>query len=228
MTPRRNWDRWLVLALSLASLWPFAGALLEGRVPGQKELPIDGGNGLFIFALVQDVLLGKADLLHTEAMWFPTGRPFLLVVQNVVDAVAAQPFLLLLGPAHGLAAFTAVALVANGLAAGWMGERIGGRGWSGPAAALVLALCPYIWAEAQVGRVTQTLLFPICLAVGASWTAVESGRGAARAGRPAAGNPVAASSTQTSPAARPSSIRTFVYSSNRRANWVFVSLIAAI
>lgn len=182
MTPRRNWDRWLVLALSLASLWPFAGALLEGRVPGQKELPIDGGNGLFIFALVQDVLLGKADLLHTEAMWFPTGRPFLLVVQNVVDAVAAQPFLLLLGPAHGLAAFTAAALVANGLAAGWMGERIGGRGWSGPAAALVLALCPYIWAEAQVGRVTQTLLFPICLAVGASWTAVESGRGAARAG----------------------------------------------
>jgi hypothetical protein len=182
MTPRRNWDRWLVLALSLASLWPFAGALLEGRVPGQKELPIDGGNGLFIFALVQDVLLGKADLLHTEAMWFPTGRPFLLVVQNVVDAVAAQPFLLLLGPAHGLAAFTAVALVANGLAAGWMGERIGGRGWSGPAAALVLALCPYIWAEAQVGRVTQALLFPICLAVGASWTAVESGRGAARAG----------------------------------------------
>ncbi len=182
MTPPRNWDRGLVLLLSGAGLWPFLPALLEGRVPGQKELPIDGGNGLFIFALVQDVLAGKTSLLHSDAMWFPTGRPFLLAVQNLVDAVAVQPFLLGLGPSHGLAVFTALLLVMNGLAGGWMGERVGGRGWSGPAAALVLALSPYVWGEEQTGRVTQTILAPICLAVGASWGAVEQGRGGAKAG----------------------------------------------
>lgn len=182
MTPRRHWDRWLTLLVALGGLWPFWPALLEGRVPGQKEVPIDGGNGLYIFSLVQEVLAGRASLLHTEAMWFPTGRPFLLVVQNVVDAVLAQPFLVALGPQHGLAVFAAVLLVSNGLAGGWMGERIGGRGWAGPAAALVMSFSPYVWAEDQTGRITQTILAPICLAVGASWGATETGRGAARAG----------------------------------------------
>jgi hypothetical protein len=180
--PRLNADRWLVILLSLAGLWPFAPALLQGRVPGQQEVPIDGGNGLFIFSLVQEVLAGRASLLHADAMWFPTGRPFLLVVQNVLDATLAQPFLLALGPQLGLAVFAALLLVLNGLAAGWMGEKVGGRGWAGPAAAAVVALSPYVWAEEQTGRVTQTIVAPICLAVGASWGAVERGAGGARAG----------------------------------------------
>jgi len=179
---RRSWDRVLVLLVSLAGLWPVATRLLRGEVPGQKELPIDGGHGLYIYALVGDALTGHGSFLQTQAMWFPTGRPFLLAVQNVVDAVAAQPFLVALVPQLGLAVFAAGVLVSNGLAGGWLGEQVGGRGWAGPAAASVLALCPYVWGEEQTGRITQTLLAPMVIAVGYAWRASERGKGGVGAG----------------------------------------------
>ncbi|MSQ04083.1 MAG: hypothetical protein EXR71_19710 [Myxococcales bacterium] len=181
MWQRLGWDRLLVLLVSLGGLWPFGSGLRRGEVPGQQELPIDGGHGLYIYALVGDALRGVGSLLHTDAMWFPTGRPLLLTVQNVIDAVAAQPFLSLLGPQVGLATFAALILVSNGLAGGWLGERVGGRGWAGPAAAVVLAMSPYVWGEAQTGRVTQTLLAPMAVALGHAWTAVDA-RGGVRAG----------------------------------------------
>ena len=181
MRQRFGWDRLLVLLVSIGGLWPFLPGLLRGEVPGQRELPIDGGHGLYIYALVGEALSGAGSLLHTEAMWFPTGRPLLLTVQNVIDAIAAQPFLSLLGPQVGLASFAAVILVSNGLAGGWLGERIGGRGFAGPASAVVLAMCPYVWGEEQTGRVTQTLLAPMAVALGHAWTAVDA-RGGRRAG----------------------------------------------
>ncbi len=179
---RFGWDRALVGLVAVAGLWPFGPALWAGQVPGQRELPIDGGHGLYIYALVGEVLTGGASLGHTTAMWFPTGRPFLLAVQNVVDAVAAQPFLWALGPERGLALFAAVVLVLNGLAGGWLGERVGGRGWAGPAAALVMAMSPYAWGEEQTGRITQTVLGPMAMALGHAWSAAVDGRGGARAG----------------------------------------------
>ncbi len=181
MRQRLGWDRLLVVAVSIAGLWPFWPGLLRGEVPGQRELPIDGGHGLYIYALVGDALSGTGSLLHTEAMWFPTGRPLLLTVQNIIDAVAAQPFLSLLGPQVGLATFAALLLVCNGLAGGWLGERVGGRGWAGPAAAVVMSMSPYVWGEEQTGRITQTLLAPMAVALGYAWPAVDA-RGGVRAG----------------------------------------------
>lgn len=182
MAPPRPWDRLAVALISVAGLWPFAPALLAGQIPGQREVPMDGGNGLYIYALVGEVLAGRTSAVHTDAMWFPVGRSLLLSVQNIVDALAAQPLLWALGPQLGIAAFAAVCLVLNGLAGGWLGERIGGRGWAGPVAALVVAMSPYVWAEEQTGRITQTILAPMLLAVGWAWTAAVDGKGGVRSG----------------------------------------------
>lgn len=168
--------------LAVGGLWPFAPALLAGEIPGQREIPMDGGNGLYIYALVGEVLAGNGSALHTDAMWFPVGRSLLLSVQNIVDALAAQPFFWALGPQLGTAVFAALCLVLNGVAAGWLGERVGGRGWAGPAAAMVVAMSPYVWAEAQTGRITQTILAPMLVAAGYAWTASVDGKGGARAG----------------------------------------------
>ena len=173
---RLAWDRCLTVALSLLALWPFLPGLLRGEVPGQAEVPLDGAHGLYLYALVGDALAGRGSWIHTDAMWFPTGRPLLLVVQNVLDAVLAQPFLAALGPQGGLALFTAVILVSNGIAGGWLGEVVGGRGWAGPTAAAVVAFAPYVAEEAEVGRATQAMLAPMVVSVGLAWR-VSEGRG---------------------------------------------------
>lgn len=168
---RAWWDRLLVLLLSVLGLYPFARGLLRGEIPGQRETPIDGAHTLYVYEYVRLALAGQASLAHADATWFPVGRPFLLGVQNVVDAVLAAPLLALFGPGGGLALFTAFLLVANGLAAGWLGERVAGRGWPGPVAAAVVAFSPFVWCETNVGRTTQVALLPMVLAVGLAWTA---------------------------------------------------------
>ncbi len=162
-----------MVVASVLGLLPFARGLAEGEIPGQASVPLDGAHTLFVYEYVRQALLGNVDLLHADAMWYPLGRPFLLGIQNVIDAVIAAPFLGALGLQHGMAAFVAVVLVSNGLAAGWMGERIGGRGVAGPLAALVVAFAPYAWCETQMGRVTQAVLAPLCLALGFAWTATR-------------------------------------------------------
>ena len=171
----------MVLAVSVAGLWPFARGLLRGEVPGQQDIPIDGGHGLYLYTLFGEVVAGRTSLLQTDAMWFPTGRPLLLVAQNFVDAALSQPFFALLAPQTALAAFAALVLVSNGLAGGWAGAKIGGR-WGAAAGALVMAMSPYVWAEAQTGRTAQTLLAPMMLAVGHAWQTADTGRGGWKAG----------------------------------------------
>lgn len=179
---RRPWlTAMLVLGVSIAGLWPFGPGLLRGEVPGQRELPIDGGHGLYIYALVGEALSGHGSVLHTDSMWFPTGRPFLLVVQNIVDAGLAQPFLAAFSPQTALAIFAALVLISNGLAGGWLGVQIAGRGGA-LAGALVMAMSPYTWGEEQTGRIAQTMLAPMAMAVGYAWQAVETGRGGWKAG----------------------------------------------
>ena len=163
-----------MLLLSLAGLFPFARGLWRGEIPGQRETPIDGAHTLYVYEYVRLALTGQASLAHADATWFPVGRPFLLGVQNVVDAVLAAPLLGLLGPGDGLALFTALLLVSNGLAAGWLGERVGGRGLAGPVATAVVAFSPFVWCEANVGRTTQVALVPVLLALGLAWTATAS------------------------------------------------------
>ncbi|MBM4392901.1 MAG: hypothetical protein FJ090_17385 [Deltaproteobacteria bacterium] len=170
---RAWWDRGLVAVVSLLGLFPFARGLSEGEIPGQENVPLDGAHTIFVYEYVRQALLGHVSLLHADAMWYPLGRPFLLGIQNVVDAFLAAPFLGALGVQHGMAAFVALVLVSNGLAAGWMGERIGGRGLAGPLAACVVAFAPYAWCETQMGRPTQAMLSPMCLALGHAWTAAD-------------------------------------------------------
>ncbi len=167
-----------MVVASALGLFPFARGLARGEIPGQESVPLDGAHTLFVYEYVRQALLGHVSLLHADAMWYPLGRPFLLGIQNVVDAVIAAPLLGALGLQHGMAALVALVLVTNGLAAGWMGERIGGRGLAGPLAALVVAFAPYAWCETQMGRVTQAVLSPMCLALGFAWTAsrVEESR----------------------------------------------------
>ena len=171
----------MVLVVSVLGLWPFAQGLWRGEVPGQQDIPIDGGHGLYLYTLFGEVVAGRTSLLQTDAMWFPTGRPLLLVVQNFVDAALSQPFFGLFAPQTALALFSVLVLVSNGLAGGWAGAKIGGR-WGAVAAALVMVMSPYVWGEVQTGRTAQALMAPMVLAVGCAWETAATGRGGWKAG----------------------------------------------
>ena len=170
-----RWDRVATLFIALVGTWPFAGAFW-GRIPGDRVLPVDGAHTAWVYEVVRSALAGNDNLLHTLSVWYPTGQSLLLAEQNLLDAFLAAPFLTALGTQHGMAAFVLLVLIGNAIAAGWLGELVGGRGLPGPVAASIVAFCPFIWGETYVGRYTQSFLLPSVLAMAVAWKAAHSGR----------------------------------------------------
>lgn len=178
---RRRWDQ---LAVALVAIVVFAGwsaapalspsspELLLGR-----DLPVDGAHTVFLYAALARGLTGEAPLLVVDGFWFPEGRPLLDAAWNLLDALLAAPFLLLLGPYRGTMLATGLFGVANALAGGVMGRRLGGPGWPTVAGAIGVGFAPFAWAEIHQGRPTQALLAPLALALAAAGSA--QGRGVA-------------------------------------------------
>lgn len=162
----------VVAVATAAAIWPALAT--PGGIPGQAAMPVDGAHGVFVFAAVADRVRGAADAWALQEIWHPVGRPLLLSVQNAVDAVLAAPLLWALGPARGLAAFTAVVLATNTLAGAWLGRVAGGTAAAALGGAVALGFSPYAWGEVDFGRTTQAWLAPMALAVGLAWRAAEA------------------------------------------------------
>ncbi len=169
---RTRWDHLAVLLVAVGvfagwsaapAISPSSPELLLGR-----DLPVDGAHTVFIYAALARGLSGEGPLTQIDGFWFPVGRPLLDAAWNMVDALLAAPLLLLLGPARGTMLATGLFGVANALAGGFMGRRLGGPGWPAVVGAVGLGFAPFAWAEIHQGRPTQALLAPLALALAAA------------------------------------------------------------
>ncbi|MEK7839178.1 MAG: MFS transporter, partial [candidate division NC10 bacterium] len=67
-----------------------------------------------------------------------------------------------------------VARTVLGLGAEGFGFLMAALGVGAVAGALVMAMSPYTWGEEQTGRIAQTMLAPMALALGYAWQAAET------------------------------------------------------
>lgn len=164
------------------ALSPSSPELLLGR-----DLPVDGAHTVFIYAALARGLSGEGPLTQIDGFWFPFGRPLLDAAWNMVDALLAAPLLMLLGPTRGTMLATGLFGVANALAGGFMGRRLGGPGWPAVVGAVGLGFAPFAWAEIHQGRPTQALLAPLALALAAAGARARGGGARPRGAGVAAG-----------------------------------------
>ena len=131
---------------------------------------VDGFGTMWWFWYLGEVVAGRADLVHTNLLFFPGGKDvFAHTGGNLLDGLAAWPLRAVLGPVLGYNAWIAV-LVATNFAAGAYLGRVMTRspGWP---AGLVLALNPFVLREIEEGRPTQAWLALPALALAGTWQA---------------------------------------------------------
>jgi hypothetical protein len=172
---------WLALALALGvPLLAGRDFLFQEAFPGDPGVP-DAAHTPFIFHFVADALRLRHGLTWCSDIWFPAGYPFLLSVQNILDALLAAPLIWTLGVARGVAWWTWAALASNGVAGAWLGRRFGGDAGALLGAA-VMALCPYAFGEVNDGRITQAWLAPAAVSLALATDAARGERPGWQAG----------------------------------------------
>ncbi len=159
--------QWLIagcVALLLAG-WTFGDALGELTTAFLGFEYVDAyGTQWFYWFVDRQARLGEG-AGHSSLFFHPWGKDvFAHTGTNVLDAYAALPFRLVLGPVLGYNVFLLAALVVNGLAFAWLARQFTQDRLAIGVGAVLFAFSPYVLFEAEAGRPTQALLvFPVLL-----------------------------------------------------------------
>ncbi len=162
-------DRLLLLllwaGLSAAVLWE-AAPLLADHFLGIEYVDHHGTQWFYWFA--EKTLTEDTSPLHTDLFFYPWGKDILQHTgANMLDAWAAVPFRMLLGPVLGYNVFVMVGLVLSGLAMGRAAREVTDDRLAIGAVSLLGTFAPYVLMETVEGRPTQSLLLLPALYVAA-------------------------------------------------------------
>jgi hypothetical protein len=131
---------------------------------------VDGFGTQWWFWYLGEVLAGREDLVHTDLLFFPTGKDvFAHTGGNLLDALLAWPLRALLGPVVGYNAWIALVVLTNFAAGARLGRAFTGEpAWL---AGVALALNPWVIQEIGGGRPTQAWIALPALALAGVWSA---------------------------------------------------------
>ena len=133
-----------------------------GRLLGAAWL--DGFGTQWFYWWMGEVLAGRSPLARTDLLFFPWGKDvYLHTGGNLLDALLAAPFRLVLGPVAGSNAFVAAVLAGNALGAWRLASAVQADLWGRRAAVLVALISSQVLLELDAGRTTQALLLPCFL-----------------------------------------------------------------
>lgn len=157
--------QWLIagcVALLLAG-WTFGGTLgrLTTEFLGFEYVDAYGTQWFYWF--VDRQLRAGETAGHSDLFFHPWGKDvFAHTGTNVLDAYAAFPFRLLLGPVLGYNAFLLATLLVNGIVFGWLARQFTSDRLAIGVGSVLFAFSPFVLFEAGAGRPTQALLvFPV-------------------------------------------------------------------
>lgn len=145
---------------------------LAGGFLGIDE--VDHFGTQWFYGFVEDAVRHGKDLFWTDLLFFPYGKDiYRHTGANLLDAVAALPFRVLLGPVLGYNAFVLAGLLFNA----WAFHRLARDRVADPfargVATLLFALSPYILYETAEGRPMQSILGLLPLFLREAWRAAE-------------------------------------------------------
>ncbi len=137
--------------------------LPAGRAVGDG---VDLSGTLWHYGWLAHCLVTGQDPRVTDLMYHPVGKDlFAANGSNLVDAVAALPFVVLIGPIDGQAWFVALLLFLNAVTFRPLARHLLGSSVAVVAATLAWELNPYVLFELADGRPTQALLWFLPLAI---------------------------------------------------------------
>ncbi len=144
----------LVLA---ALLWATTLPDLAGSFLGRPGVDAYGTQWFYWFVERQARRLEPFG--RTDLFFFPYGKDvYLHTGSNVLDALLAVPFRLLLGPVLGYDVFVLAGLLATGLAFHGLARDLAGDGLAAAVGAVLFTVTPYALLELADGRPTQAIL----------------------------------------------------------------------
>ncbi len=158
-------------ACVLLVLWP---VVLHPRAQALGLQFVDGFGTQWWFWYLGEVLAGRQDLVHTDLLFFPTGKDvFAHTGGNLLDALFAWPLRAVLGPTAGYNVWVGVVVATNYAAGCRLGSAFTGKpAWLAGAA---LALNPWVLQEISSGRPTQAWIALPAVALAGVWAARTAG-----------------------------------------------------
>lgn len=158
---RASWPLLLYLAVGVYitwEVWRFKLALLGG---GDEP---DWTGTLWTYWWTSHALVHGLNPAHGTLDFYPVGiSP--VAQYNLLDAVLASPFILLLGPVRGYNLFGLLALVGTALSMHRLARVAGAGPLAAAVAGLTLECSTFLGYEISEGRLSQVLLAPMLLAM---------------------------------------------------------------
>ncbi len=175
-------ERWLYAVIAAACLVAcfvaFRPSLLGGAQGHGLLGDVSEGlpRSLWLNAWVGERLHEGGSWNDTARIYWPLGAEVLAIFGSLGAAVLAQPFVSLLGFPGYWNAYLAAAVVANGLAMGWLARTAGADRVGAVLGALAFALAPPLLREMERGEPSVLWAAPVPLAVGMALRALDGGR----------------------------------------------------
>ncbi len=151
--------RLVLLAASVLGVWLWGPDLVRLTTHFVGAEGVDHYGTQWFYWFVARQLKAGHGFGFTHLLFYPFGKDiFLHTGSNVLDALVALPFRLLLGPVTGYNIFVLTGWSLGGFAAWWLARTIVQDRVAAAAAAIFFLFAPFALYELEAGRPTQALL----------------------------------------------------------------------